>query len=122
MITIDEKSKEVNVHKKWLLSDPELKQELIIRSPFAHGSVMFKKDAFFGSGGYRKNEWPAEDYGLWIRMARYEVCKHRQAIVQIQRKFEWNHNAKQSKPKSDRIFTEVAWDDRKDSHTNKNWL
>lgn len=54
-----------------LLQDAELKQELLVRSPFAHGSVMFKKEAFDKAGGYRQSEWPAEDYGLWLRMARF---------------------------------------------------
>ena len=54
-----------------LLSDPELKQELLVRSPFAHGSVMFRKDAYEKAGGYQKDDWPAEDYGLWLRMAAH---------------------------------------------------
>ena len=54
-----------------LLQDPELKQELLVRSPFAHPSVMFRKEAFFRAGGYRQGEWPGEDYGLWIRLAPF---------------------------------------------------
>lgn len=54
-----------------LLDNPELKQELLVRSPFAHGSVIFKKDAFEKAGGYQQSEWPAEDYGLWLRMASF---------------------------------------------------
>jgi hypothetical protein len=54
-----------------LLNDPELKQELLVRSPFAHGSVMFRKDAYEKAGGYQKDDWPAEDYGLWLRMAAH---------------------------------------------------
>ena len=54
-----------------LLNNPELKQELLIRSPFAHGSVIMQKDAVTKAGGYLKSEWPAEDYGLWLRMAEF---------------------------------------------------
>ena len=68
--TIDESSKIMNVHKV-LLNDAELKQELLIRSPFAHGSVMFRKTTFISSGGYIESDWPAEDYGLWLRMSKY---------------------------------------------------
>jgi glycosyltransferase involved in cell wall biosynthesis len=68
--TIDEESKTKNMHKV-LINNPELKQELIIRSPFAHGSTMFKKSLFITAGGYKSNEWPTEDYGLWLRMAEY---------------------------------------------------
>lgn len=53
-----------------LLNNPELKQELLIRSPFAHGSVMMRKDALINAGGYLKDDWPAEDYGLWLRMSK----------------------------------------------------
>ena len=68
--TIDESSKIMNVHKV-LLNDAELKQELLFRSPFAHGSVMFRKTTFISSGGYIESDWPAEDYGLWLRMSKY---------------------------------------------------
>lgn len=70
IITIDENSKVLNQHKV-LLNNSELKQELLVRSPFAHGSVMFNKDAFIKAGGYKQNDWPAEDYGLWVRMANH---------------------------------------------------
>ena len=70
MSVMDETSKKKHVHKV-LLNDPELKQELLVRSPFAHGSVMFKKDAFNRAGRYRQNEYPAEDYGLWLRLSEF---------------------------------------------------
>jgi len=75
MITIDEKNKYRNTHQI-LLNDPELKLELLIRSPFAHGSVLFKKSAFIKAGCYKQSEWPAEDYGLWLRMAPYGSFKN----------------------------------------------
>jgi hypothetical protein len=68
MITIDESGNKRNTHKV-LLNNPELKHELLVRSPFAHGSVIFRKKAFFESKGYLSADWPAEDYGLWIRMS-----------------------------------------------------
>lgn len=37
------------------------------RSPFNHVSVMFKRDAYFKSGGYRAIRG-VEDYDLWYRM------------------------------------------------------
>lgn len=65
---IDEANRVKHEHRV-LLNDPELKQELLVRSPFAHGSVVFSKQAFDECGGYRQTEWPAEDYGLWLRLA-----------------------------------------------------
>lgn len=68
--TVDENYNYLNTHKV-LIGNNELKLELMVRSPFAHGSVMFRKNAFIKAGRYRKAEWPAEDYGLWVRMAKY---------------------------------------------------
>jgi glycosyltransferase involved in cell wall biosynthesis len=53
-----------------LTHNTELKQELLVRSPFAHGSVMIRAQAFHATGNYNVNFWPAEDYELWIRMGR----------------------------------------------------
>lgn len=54
-----------------LLNDPELRQELLIRSPFAHGSVVFKRQAAVEAGMYDEAMWPAEDYDLWLRLSQY---------------------------------------------------
>ena len=70
MQTMDSKGNYLHDHVV-LLGNRELKQELLVRSPFAHGSVMFKKDIFEQAGGYLQAEWPAEDYGLWLRMAPF---------------------------------------------------
>jgi glycosyltransferase involved in cell wall biosynthesis len=70
MKVVDMSSAIMHEHRV-LLNNPELKQELLMRSPFAHGSVMMRKDAVIKAGGYRKDEWPAEDYGLWLRMAEF---------------------------------------------------
>lgn len=68
IITIDMKGSTLNRHR--VLSGVKcVKSELLIRSPFAHGSVMFRKDAFSKTIGYDTSEWPAEDYGLWVRLA-----------------------------------------------------
>ena len=34
----------------------------------AHPTVMFRRDVFRLVGGYRETEFPADDYGLWLRM------------------------------------------------------
>jgi glycosyltransferase involved in cell wall biosynthesis len=53
-----------------LLQDPELRHELLVRSPFPHGSVMFHKAAAVKAGLYEKTTWPAEDYDLWLRISQ----------------------------------------------------
>ncbi|MEK7594259.1 MAG: glycosyltransferase [Patescibacteria group bacterium] len=70
MKVMDGAGKVLHEHRV-LLNDPELEQELLIRSPFAHGSVVFRKSAYDKAGGYTQDEWPAEDYGLWLRMASF---------------------------------------------------
>lgn len=36
----------------------------------AHPSVIFSKNAVFGVGGYNENDFPAEDYSLWLRLSK----------------------------------------------------
>lgn len=37
----------------------------------AHPSVIFRKSAFYEAGGYKEEEFPAEDLGLWFRIAKF---------------------------------------------------
>lgn len=69
METIDQEGKPLGVHKVFSL-DADLKRELLMRSPFAHGSVMIRLSAARATGGlYRKLDWPGEDYAAWSRLA-----------------------------------------------------
>lgn len=36
-----------------------------------HSSVMFNRDFVLEAGGYMPNDYPAEDLGLWMRLARF---------------------------------------------------
>jgi glycosyltransferase involved in cell wall biosynthesis len=45
----------------------DIAQNIYVESPFAHPSVMFRKDSVMSLGGYRGNNFP-EDYDLWLRM------------------------------------------------------
>ena len=51
-----------------LVSDAEIKRELFVESPFAHPSVMYRRELVQQLGGYQEHSW-AEDYDLWLRMA-----------------------------------------------------
>lgn len=70
MRVMNEQSKITHSHHV-LLNDPELKQELLLRSPFAHGSVMIRHSALKKTKGYDHAFWPAEDYELWLRLSAY---------------------------------------------------
>jgi hypothetical protein len=51
-------------------NDPDrIADEIYIESPFAHPSVMYRKAAVIGTGGYRDGPFP-EDYELWLRLHR----------------------------------------------------
>ncbi len=49
-------------------NDPrQIHDEIYIESPFAHPSVMFRRERVLRLGGYRAGDFP-EDYELWLRM------------------------------------------------------
>lgn len=52
------------------LDDASLRAMLIRRNPFAHSSVMFRTDLVRQVGGYNVRCRVAQDYDLWLRLAR----------------------------------------------------
>lgn len=54
---------------------------MVFNCPFVHSAVMFRKKAFMECGGYWNGEYPAEDYGLWIRMKKYGLMENLQEIL-----------------------------------------
>lgn len=56
-----------------LLDHASILRDLYVESPFAHPSVLFRRRAVEAVGGYRQRPW-AEDYDLWLRLARHGVC------------------------------------------------
>jgi glycosyltransferase involved in cell wall biosynthesis len=57
------------VHVDWLngLVTPEqIRLNRFVESPFAHPSVLFRRELIAQHGGYRQGEFP-EDYELWLR-------------------------------------------------------
>lgn len=49
------------------LTAEDVAAEIYVESPFAHPSVMFRRDVVVAAGGYRDGDFP-EDYELWLRM------------------------------------------------------
>ncbi len=68
MNVMDDRGKILHQHAV-LLADPEIRQELLVRSPFAHGSVLFRREAAVHAGLYDPVFWPAEDYEFWLRLS-----------------------------------------------------
>ena len=50
-----------------VLSNEDIYNQVYIESPFAHPSVMFRRDSVIAAGAYRHGEFP-EDYELWLRL------------------------------------------------------
>ena len=50
-----------------VLSAEDISNQIYIESPFAHPSVMFRRDSVIAAGAYRHGEFP-EDYELWLRL------------------------------------------------------
>ena len=51
-------------------SHAALRLGLHFGNPMPHSSVMFRRQSWIDAGGYLQQEWPAEDYGLWLRMSK----------------------------------------------------
>ena len=51
-----------------VLSSEDISNQIYIESPFAHPSVMFRRDSVIAAGAYRQGEFP-EDYELWLRLS-----------------------------------------------------
>lgn len=49
------------------VTNDDVRDEIYIESPFAHPSVMYRKQVVVRLGGYREGHFP-EDYELWLRM------------------------------------------------------
>ena len=50
-----------------VLSHEDVHRQIYIESPFAHPSVMFRRDSVIAAGAYRHGAFP-EDYELWLRL------------------------------------------------------
>jgi len=50
----------------------EIANALWVESPFAHPTVMMRREAYHAAGGYRNVGFP-EDYDLWLRMNRASI-------------------------------------------------
>jgi glycosyltransferase involved in cell wall biosynthesis len=50
-----------------VLSYVDVQNQIYIESPFAHPSVMFRRDSILAAGAYRQGSFP-EDYELWLRL------------------------------------------------------
>lgn len=52
------------------LRDKDIQRTMLLRNPFGHASVMYRKDAVVAAGLYSDKVGPTEDYELWIRIRK----------------------------------------------------
>ncbi len=99
-----------------LLNNAELKHELLIRSPFAHGSVMIRAEALKRTGSYDSHYWPAEDYELWIRLGSVGKFHNLDECLYRYREHEGSISAKNRALQKDALqrCQERAWAKRND--------
>jgi glycosyltransferase involved in cell wall biosynthesis len=65
MFTIDN---DAGAPIKYVMSfDEDIKRALLVRNPYAHGSIMARKSVLLAGGGYQE-DGPIEDFALWARL------------------------------------------------------
>ncbi|MDT8281772.1 MAG: glycosyltransferase [Gammaproteobacteria bacterium] len=64
------------------LSMDDIQNQIYIESPFAHPSVMFRRNRVIEAGAYLDGDFP-EDYELWLRMFQrgYKMVKLEQELM-----------------------------------------
>lgn len=62
------------------LTKRDIANEIYIESPFAHPTVMFRKQRVLDLGGYKDGEFP-EDYELWLRL--FHAGEHMMKLEEV---------------------------------------
>ena len=64
------------------VGDGEIQSALLERCPLWQPTVLMRREAFVGVGGYRPPFAPAEDYDLWLRMAEhFQIANLKQVVL-----------------------------------------
>ncbi|MGC2332011.1 MAG: glycosyltransferase [Candidatus Acidiferrales bacterium] len=62
--------------------DREIRSALCTRCAFCQPTVLVRREAFVGVGGYRPPFAPAEDYDLWLRLAEhFQLANLKQVVL-----------------------------------------
>lgn len=68
---IDEEGRVVGSQRMpFFQTDLEIQRHKYRKNPFAHSSVLVRKEVVLAAGGYREQSRHAEDYDLWLRILR----------------------------------------------------
>jgi glycosyltransferase involved in cell wall biosynthesis len=69
MILIDASSKPVGLSSPWPVSPASAALHLLFENPFAHPTMVGRREALTAPGGYRASK--VEDYDLWLRAVQH---------------------------------------------------
>jgi glycosyltransferase involved in cell wall biosynthesis len=85
-----------------VLSEADIRNQIYIESPFAHPSVMFRRDSVIAAGAYRQGKFP-EDYELWLRLMHqgYRMEKLSEVLI------DWRESDKRLSRVSDNYSREA---------------
>jgi glycosyltransferase involved in cell wall biosynthesis len=86
------------------LTKQDIKNQIYIESPFAHPSVMFRKNRVFDLGAYKDGEFP-EDYELWLRL--FHAGEHMMKLDEVL--IDWRESDERLSRTSSR-YSEVAFE------------
>lgn len=75
-------------------TDPaEVRWRLLLGNPFAHGSMMLRREAVLAAGGYDTRCTRAQDFDLWLRLSRrYDIAALPQVLYQHQTRSPMDHS------------------------------
>lgn len=85
-----------------VLNEADISNQIYIESPFAHPSVMFRRDSIIAAGAYRQGKFP-EDYELWLRLMHqgYRMEKLSEVLI------DWRESDKRLSRVSDNYSREA---------------
>ena len=87
-----------------LTRDADLRRSMTYKGPFCHGSVMMRRHALEAAGGYLSAEEPAEDYGLWLRLATHGQLANLAEALYCLRKGEYSVSSRNRERQLDRLL------------------
>ena len=70
VVVIDEDGKKINEYLN-PQDDLEIRQRILIKNPFTHSSVLFRKNTVLELGGYDEDLGVSEDYDLWLKIGKH---------------------------------------------------
>ncbi len=85
---------------KFIEKDNDIRKIVSCFNPFAHSTIMIRKNAFTKSGGYDLKFEYGQDYELWIRMLNFGkawVLKEELSVVRLSEQSTSNKNIRKQK-------------------------